>query len=189
MAGSSNTYLSRIQEKQILRANSTSDGRYIPHSGGLMGWHENAGVLNCEIPNNYKYYMVIQAREVRAKLFSRWSEGEDVSRRASQRSGLNSEVAIEFAWDGQTARGQLRDYSSDGMRIIVTQQDFNLEKGAQPTLRVMKNARSDEVELEAVAEIMWINRTGRDRVVWSMGAMFTSLSPEQTVNFKAFLAK
>ena len=187
MAEFDRTYLSRIQEKQIIRANSTSDGRYIPHSGGLMGWHENSGVLNCEIPNNYTFYKVIQANEVRAKLFSRWGEGEKVSRRASERLNQRRQVAVEFAWNGQTARGQLRDFSSNGMRITVQQQDLALEKGAQPTLRILKTANSDDAEFEANSEIMWINRSGRDRVVWSMGVMYTDIPPHESARLKDFL--
>lgn len=187
MADSVSTYLSRVQEKQIIRVNSTSDGRYIPHSGGLMGWHENSGVLNCEIPNNYTYYKVIQANEVRAKLFSRWGEGEKVSRRASKRLEQERQVSIEFAWNGQTARGQLRDFSSNGMRVSVQQQELALEKGAQPKMRIMQSPNSDEAEFEATSEIMWVNRSGRDRVVWSMGVMFTDIPPHESARLKEFL--
>lgn len=181
------TYLQRVQEKQVVRAHSTSDGRYIPHSGGLMGWHENSGVLNCELPNNYTFYKVIQADEVRAKLFARWSEGEEISRRASKRTSHTSQATIEFAWDGQTARGQLRNYSSNGMQVSVQQQELALEKGSRPTMRIFKTARSDQVEFEVTSEIMWINRTGRDRVVWSMGVMLVDISPDESARLKACL--
>ena len=52
--------LSRISiEKESIRAETTKDGRYIPYSGGIMGWFENAGVLKCEHPNNYRYHEMI----------------------------------------------------------------------------------------------------------------------------------
>ena len=187
MAASGSTYLSRVHEKQVVREHSTSDGRYIPHSGGLMGWHENQGVLHCEIPNNYKYYSVIQADEVRAKLFARWNDGEKISRRASTRTEQSRQVGIAIVWNGQTAKGQLRDYSSIGMRATIQQQELSLEKGSKPTLRIMKSTDSNEVEFEATSEIMWINRTGRDRVIWSIGMMFIDISPQESARLKNFL--
>ena len=67
-----NAHLSRIQEKEVIRALTTSDGRYIPYGGGLMGWFENSGVLECELPKDYKFYSVLKPEEVRSKLFERW---------------------------------------------------------------------------------------------------------------------
>ena len=108
-----------------------------------MGWHENAGVLKCEIPQEYKFYTVIQAEEVRRKLFTRWQEGEEVSRRSSPRSGLQREVSVEFVWDGQIARGRLRDYSSNGMRIAIQQPELDLSDTSRPTLRVLTAPNSE----------------------------------------------
>lgn len=180
-------YLSRIQEKEVIRAITTSDGRYIPHSGGLMGWHENAGVLKCELVQEYKFYTVIQAEEVRRKLFSRWQEGEQVSRRSSPRSGLKREVSVEFVWDGQTVQGRLRDYSSDGMRVAVQQPELDLTDQSRPTLRILTAPNSDTAEFEAPAQVMWINKSGRDRTVYTLGVMFTDMPPEDTARLKEFL--
>lgn len=181
------SWLSRIQEKEVIRDITTSDGRYIPHSGGLMGWHENAGVLKCEVCQEYKFYTVIQAEEVRRKLFSRWQEGEEVSRRSSPRSDPQREVSVEFVWNGQTARGRLRDYSSNGMRIAVQQPDLDLNDASRPTLRILTAPNSDTAEFEAPSQVMWVNKSGRDRTVFILGVMFTDMSPEDTTRLKEFL--
>ena len=58
--------------------------RYIPRSGGGMGWVGNQGVLANEMPNNYRYYTVPDKKVVRMAEFMRmWEDQREMSRLSS----------------------------------------------------------------------------------------------------------
>ena len=73
----------------------TEAGRYIPYSGGTMGWFENSGVLKCEKPNNYLFYTAMESDLIRSKQFERW--GENFNRRGDR--SVYGDVVVTFKPD------------------------------------------------------------------------------------------
>ena len=128
------SYLQQIEVKEKLRRETLADGRYVPHSGGLMGWFENAGVLKSERANNYGFHTALDAQAVRDKLFERWSDGENINRRASARHDVGREVRATLGWSGGTAKAKLKDYSHHGLRMEVLEEEFGLQKGDETQL-------------------------------------------------------
>ncbi len=58
--------------------------RYIPRSGGGMGWVGNQGVLASERPNNYRYYTIPDKKVVRMAEFMRmWEDQREMYRLSS----------------------------------------------------------------------------------------------------------
>ena len=105
------------REKDAIRTETTADGRYIPYSGGIMGWLENSGVMKKELPNNYRFHTMIDAGAVRRKLFERWGDGEKVNRRVATRHDLESQIEVTLVWGERTEAASTRDFSTHGLRL------------------------------------------------------------------------
>ncbi len=166
-------------EKESIRSETTSDGRYIPHSGGLMGWFENSGVLKRELPNNYLFYTVIDAQAVRGKLFGRWGGGEKVNRRVVERHGTARQATVNLVWGDRSVGATTRDYSTHGLCVQLSEEDDpGLKKGDDLRVQVMDGAAGGEPLLDVPAQVMWITSGGRRRSVWSVGLAFGDISHE-----------
>ena len=125
-------YLKQIPVKKKLRAEILEDGRYVPHSGGMMGWFENSGVSRNERSNNYLFHTALDVAAVREKLFERWSDGENINRRASARHDVERDVRATLGWTGGTVTAKLKDYSYHGLRMQILEEE--LLAGAYETL-------------------------------------------------------
>ncbi len=186
MAQSANQGKATRSEKEAIKQETMEDGRYIPHSGGIMGWFENSLVLNCEKGNNYRYHSVIDAHAVRQKLFERWGAGDSANRRVSQRFKMDREININLDWEGQSVLATTKDFSSYGMRLQVNQDELALSKGDSITLKVFDSPERNTPKFELAAQIMWITKMGRRRMSWSLGIGFPDLSMEESMELKAY---
>lgn len=168
-------------EKDSIRAETTSDGRYIPYSGGIMTWYENSGVLKCEAPNNYRYHEMVDAEAVRKKLFERWGGGENISKRATLRHALKRPISLLLtANSGQTVDCSAKDYSSHGLRIQLEgseQSDF--AKGEKIRAVIRDGPDSGRNLFDIASQIMWTMQVGPTRPMTSMGIAFMDLSMDQ----------
>ena len=174
-------------EKQSIRAETTSDGRYIPHSGGLMGWFENSGVLKNELPNNYRFYTIIDAASVRQKLFMRWGGGEKISRRAVERQDTTREVDVTLAWGDKTAAATTRDYSTHGLRLqLKAEEDPALNKGDEVRVQIMDKPAGGEMLFDIPANLMWLSSAGRNRSIWSIGLAFGEIPRDEREKLRDF---
>ena len=180
-------YLSQVEEKAAVRKDTLEDGRYVPHSGGLMGWFENSGVLKYEQANNYRFHTALSAEAVRSKLFERWSDGENINRRASGRHELNREVNATLAWTGGTFRAVLKDYSRHGFKMQIIEEVFGLNKGDETRMRIYSGPDREHIEFEINSRVMWISSSGREQTVWSVGLMFLDFSEHDADRLHAFL--
>lgn len=166
-------------EKESIRSETTADGRYIPHSGGLMGWFENSGVLKCELPNNYRYYTVIDAQSVRRKLFGRWGGGETVNRRVVERHDSSRQVNVTLVWGDKRADATTRDFSTHGLRLqLLGDEDPGLKKGDGLQVQIVEGPGATEPLFDVEAHVMWVTSGGRQRSVWSIGLAFGEISHE-----------
>lgn len=167
--GELKTVAERIAEE------STSEGRYIPWSGGIMGWFENSLVLKNEIANNYLFYTVMESDTVRSKQFERW--GDRFNRRGARgrkRKSLNITILTEGA---KNISGSTQDISSHGIRLQFLE-EVGLDKGHACTVQVHKGD-TPEVLLEVRSKVVWVEKVGRVRSVWNIGLTFLDSSTEQ----------
>jgi hypothetical protein len=173
-------------EKESIRSETTSDGRYIPHSGGLMGWFENSGVLKRELPNNYLFHTVIDAQSVRRKLFGRWGGGEDVNRRITERFHASRQVSIKLVWGDNSVEATTRDYSTHGLRLqLAGEEDPGLKKGDEIHVHILDSPGAGEPLFDVGAHVMWVTSGGRKRSVWTMGLAFGEIQYEVREQLKA----
>jgi hypothetical protein len=181
------SYVHRIEDKKALRAATTPDGRYIPHSGGLMGWFENSGVPKREQNNNYRFHTAVDAEAVRGKLFERWNDGEKVDRRVYDRRDVTREVTAELAWHGKAVPAVLRDYSQHGFKMQVLDEEPALAKGDLPLVRIFSGPDRTRTAFEIQGRVMWAAKGGSRRTVWSMGIMFLDLPEGEAERLAQFL--
>lgn len=166
-------------EKQTIQAETTSDGRYIPHSGGLMGWFENSGVLKRELPNNYLFHTVIDALAVRRKLFQRWGGGENVSRRVVERHSATREVDLSLVWEDHSVAATTKDYSTHGLRLQLRgEEDPGFKKGDPVRVQIMDRPAGGEMLFDIESTLMWITASGRKRPIRSVGLAFGEIDHE-----------
>ena len=175
-------------EKDSIRAETTSDGRYIPHSGGIMGWFENSGVLKCEQRAGYRFYEMIDAEAVRSKLFERWGGGETVNRRVAPRHNVNRNINVAVSQSGETsAIAAAKDYSSHGLRVhIADGASFNLVKGDSINVIIYDKPEDGQVLFEIPSKIMWVSKVGREKLASSLGIAFMEIPHEQRERLTEF---
>ena len=161
-----------------------SEGRYIPYSGGSLGWFENSGVLKCEKGNNYKFYTAIDTTLVRQKLFDRW--GAEVNKRIDDRVVVDRETPVMLTWESGVAQAVTKDLSSHGLRLQLSE-DPDLAKGDKVIVHVKEKEDSETELMVLESEIMWTARVGKRRMVWNIGLVFSDISPEQELELKRFL--
>lgn len=165
-------------EKAIIRTEMTADGRYIPYSGGMMGWYENGGVMKCEKQNNYLFHTMIDTEALRKKLFERWGEDEKVNRRISKRHEISKPINLSLLLGEEDLRAVTKDYSTHGLRLQVMQEVVRMKKGDKPMTRIFGDKTGDEPLFNLESVIMWINRVGRRRPVWNLGLGFTEMTQD-----------
>ena len=161
-----------------------AEGRYIPYSGGSLGWFENSGVLKCEKGNNYKFYTAIDTAQVRQKLFDRW--GAEVNKRIDDRVVVDRETPVMLTWETGAAQAVTKDLSSHGLRLQLSE-DPNLAKGDKVMVHVKEKEDSETDIMALDSLIMWIARVGKRRMVWNIGVAFSDISAEQELQLKEFL--
>lgn len=169
------------EEKDSIRAETTSDGRYIPYSGGIMTWFQNAGVLKCEAPNNYRFHEMVDAEAVRKKLFERWGGGENVSRRVGERHTLRRPISLLLTTDsGRTVPSSAKDYSSHGLRLQLEGSEQNgFSKGDNIRVVIQDGPDSGKVLFDIASQVMWAMQVGKTQPSISLGIAFIDLSVEK----------
>lgn len=161
----------------------TSDGRYIPYGGGILGWFENSGVLKKELPNNYRFNTVLDPAVVRKKQFERW--GEIQNRRSEDRIRVVPEVKVMLTFGKEKREASTKDLSAHGMRTQFLE-ELPVKKGDPVKVGVFDPVKK-KLALEVEGSVMWMEKSGKLRTVWNMGIGFPSLSEEQSENLKKVL--
>ena len=173
-------------DKASIRAETMEDGRYIPYSGGIMGWFENRGVPRHEVPNNYRFHTVIDAKTVRLKLFERWGKGESSNRRVSPRFKIGESISVSLEWEGNKLVALGKDISSYGLRLQIQQEEVVLKKGDMVHLKIYNEPEQRTTKFDIESQIMWIDRIGRRRPVWNLGLSFPTITTEESDALKEF---
>lgn len=165
-------------DKESLRTHMTPDGRYIPYSGGLMGWFENSGVLRSERRNGYKFYTMMDAESLRHKLVARWSDGEKVNRRIAARQNVDGRKEVTVAQGPDRVQAATKDFSTHGLRLQIGEALAGLEKGAAVQIGIAANSGASPESLAVGGEVVWVRSAGAKRAVWTFGVAFEEIPHE-----------
>ena len=152
--------------------------RYIPYGGGSLGWFENSGVMACELPNNYKFYQLLNAETVRKTLLERWGESGGENRRAARRYEVGElHIKAAISHQDEDCEARVIDFSAHGLQIqlILTKENPNIFKGSQLILRRFTKQEGGQLDININATVMWINQTGIREPIWHMGIHFDTL--------------
>ncbi len=156
------------------------EGRYIPYSGGCMGWFENSGVLKSELPNNYLYHTALDKDLVRARMFER--TGDKANRRRSSRRNLETELTVLLMWGSESKPSVCKDISLHGMRVQIVNEEIALRKDDKINCQIQDKAGGEPVQLNCT--VMWAEKSGKTRFVWTCGLAFSAVTPEQEARIK-----
>ncbi|MBI3992079.1 MAG: PilZ domain-containing protein [Candidatus Lambdaproteobacteria bacterium] len=173
----------RTEAAISIRAESNPDGRYIPYSGGCLGWYENMGVLKTERANNYLYHTVLDLQTVRRVLFAR--EGHDVNRRMDERIDVEREVHVTIVHGDNSHSALTKDVSANGLRLQLVE-PTEMQK-ADSVIVQLKHDADSKPEVELRAQVMWVARVGKRRIVTNLGVGFTKITPKEQHTLKEFL--
>lgn len=184
----------KVPQKQLRNPETTADGRYIPYSGGSMGWFQNSGVLKCEVPNDYGFHKVMDAERVRAKMFERWGMLGDERHLAGlsqtdRPAGVNQQEArgpipVRLVWDGGALDGMTKDLSHYGMRIQFAE-PLRVDEGHAVKAQLLTS--DGDVILEIDSTVAWIKEEVVIRTLWSVGIAFTQITTESESALHEFL--
>ena len=161
------------------------EGKYIPYSGGSLGWFENKGVLKSEQRNNYGFHRAMDSEYVRATLFQRWGQVTNL-RKAKRMAKENSvyllmsdrpeqETPYHLKWPGGRLSATTRDISHYGMRLKFTE-EVMLSGGELVTVQLLH--ANGEVMLEVESRVIWVKREEIVRPIWFVGVAFTQITTE-----------
>ena len=174
----------QLTGKDLIREETSAEGRYIPYSGGSLGWFENSGVPKCERGNAYKFHTVIDSVKVREKLFERW--GSDVNKRMETRYDVEKSTPVTITWDGQSHDAETKDLSAHGLRLQLLE-ETSLKIGDKIQVHVFRRPDNKEEVLAIASEVMWVARVGKRRMVWNIGIGFIEINEEAKQKLKEFL--
>lgn len=171
---------------QSLRSEQNPDGRYIPYSGGCMGWFENGGVLKCELPNDYKFNTVLDPTTVRRVLFARW--GDRVNRRQHERVDVESEVLVSVRFGDEVYEALSKDLSAHGLRLQILENVEELNKGQSVTVSLQHPDGGKKKEtIDIDSQVMWVARVGTRRPITNVGIGFTHITEDTQRQLKKML--
>lgn len=177
--------LTGVEEAQRVHAKDyTSEGRYIPYSGGSTGWYDNSLVPDSEMPNNYQLFRVMDLNEVRMAQFER--VGEHFQDRRGNRKRIMAERPVHISWDGGSEDGVSRDLSMFGARLQFYE-NVNLQRDTPVTLTLLEQ-NSEEAILTAECQVAWVKLLGNLRPLWNVGLAFIDLSEENRDRLREVLA-
>jgi hypothetical protein len=156
------------------------EGRYIPYAGGCMGWYQHSGVLKSELPNNYRFDTALDKDLVRARMFER--TGDKTNRRRSARRNVEPELTVMLEWGSESKSSNCKDMSLHGMRVQIVNEEIALRKDDKINCQIPDKAGGEPLKLSCT--VMWAEKSGRARLIWTCGLAFVSVTPEQEARLK-----
>jgi hypothetical protein len=158
-----------------------NDGRYIPYSGGSLGWYENSGVPAAEKRNNYLFHTAMDAGVVRAKQYLR--SGLLAEKRRSARRKLSEKLMVFVKSASEEKVLRILDISTHGARLLHVGDTIALKNSDRVICR-FQDAPQGPVLLELKSTVVWSEKTGKARPVWNYGIDFPMMTPEQLEKLK-----
>lgn len=154
-----------------------NEGRYIPYSGGSLGWFENSGVLATEKRNNYLFHTVMDPAMVRAKQVQRAGVQVEKRRSARREPPANLTVTVQVAKEQKSLR--LLDLSLHGAKLQFTGAAIALRE-TEKVIVQFHDGSGGTLLLELLCVVARVEQLeGRMRTMWFVGIAFPPLTAEQ----------
>ncbi|MDH4224493.1 MAG: PilZ domain-containing protein [Deltaproteobacteria bacterium] len=151
-------------------------GRYLPYSGGSLGWFESSGMPASEVPQNYKLYTLFDSAKVRQKLFQRW--GKELDRRSETRNNSKKQVGISIQIKKDTFLGVAKDYSMHGMRLQFDKQPpVKLEDDLKVNIH---KGNTKDILKTLNAQVVWMTTQGGKKTTYIVGVGFASITDKES---------
>jgi hypothetical protein len=166
---------------EVVEQQHQADGRYIPYSGGSLGWYENTGVPSREKSNNYAFHTAIDSDVVRAKQYLR--AGLRSEKRRSARKVLSEEINVALKMKQGTKAGRLFDISKNGARVQYVGDDIELKNADKVQIQFLDKAGGVALELGCTVVRSW--KAGKTRTLWNFGLDFPLLNETQAAKLSA----
>jgi hypothetical protein len=152
------------------------DGRYIPYTGGSLGWFENCGVSKIELPNDYRFFMAVDADWVLVTQLERSGMRKD--KRGTARHRLNPVATATLIVGEQPQVAECKNFSASGLCVQVTAELQAVHKG--DPIRVQVHDQSGRnLLLEQTGSVAWVESSGPSGTIWTYGIAFPELTPDQ----------
>jgi hypothetical protein len=152
------------------------DGRYIPYTGGSLGWFENCGVSKVELPNDYQFFMAIDSDWVVMTQLER--SGMKKDRRATVRHRLNPETSVALIVGEQPHAAKCKNLSAGGIGAQVIAEVQAVYKS--DPIRVQIHDKSGKnLLLELTGSVAWAEKSVQAGTTWTFGIVFPELTPEK----------
>ncbi len=167
----------------VIESQHQRDGRYIPYSGGSLGWYENSGVPAREKSNNYGFHTAIDSDMVRAKQYLR--AGLRAEKRRSPRRALSEELAVTLKTGKEEKSARAFDVSRHGARVQYIGDDIVLRNSDKVLCQFLgKGGEAPVLELMCTVVRSW--KVGKTRTLWNFGVDFPMLNPEQLAKLESY---
>jgi len=153
------------------------EGRYIPYSGGSLGWFENSGVLAVEQRNNYLFHTVLDPAMVRAKQVQRAGVFTEKRRSARREPPASLSATVRVGTEQKTLR--VLDLSLHGAKLQFIGAATALRETEKVAIQ-LHEAPGGATLLELPCTVARVEQLeGRMRTMWFVGIAFPPLTPEQ----------
>lgn len=167
----------------VAESQHQSDGRYIPYSGGSLGWYENSGVPAHEKANNYAFHTAIDSDIVRAKQYLR--AGLRAEKRRAPRRALSDDLPVTLKSDVEEKSARVFDISAHGARVQYVGDDIRLKNSDKVLCQFLgKDGAAPVLELMCTVVRSW--KVGKTRTLWNFGIDFPLLNPDQLAKLTTF---
>jgi len=171
-----------IQQVDEAGSDRIKGGRYLPYSGGLLGWFDNQMVLKTERHNNYKLFTIFEGSDIRQKLFSRW--GKELDRRSEERKD-GKDIKVSIPLESGTVNATTKDFSHHGVRLQFTGQP-DIKKGDSVKMNLLGDGKNITLSIDCL--VVWMALSGAGGNNWVVGLGFMPTSPEEAEQIKKVFA-
>jgi hypothetical protein len=153
------------------------DGRYIPYTGGSLGWFENCGVSKVEQPNDYQFFMAIDSDWVVMTQLERSGMRKD--RRSTSRHRLNPETLVALIVGEQLHAAKCKNLSASGFGAQVIA-DLQAVYKSDPIRVQIHDKSGKNLLLELTGSVAWAEKSVQAGTTWTFGIVFPELTPKQS---------
>ncbi len=175
-----------VREDKHAYSDQSSDRRYVPHSGGTMGWLDQQEIPKSEQKNGYGYASDIPADEFRAMVAYRKTMHQNPQAQKSSTTSKKhritgqpvdlSRATITLHWGEHAAKS-----TQTGMTMRAVKLSFDsfipLQKGDKVLIHLVDEGQSKEDPLQVATEVAWVEEATEPPLSWNVGLAYSEINP------------